>query len=112
MLGMDRTTGRAVEGFGHLRQSVTDILTTSIGSRPMRRDYGSRLMQLLDRPLNTETRMELSAAAIEALDRWEPRLRVRQVTIEGVPAEGQVTLAVRGEYIPEGREVALDGIVL
>jgi phage baseplate assembly protein W len=41
MQGMNRNTGRKLSGVDHLRQSIVDILTTPIGSRVMRRDYGS-----------------------------------------------------------------------
>ena len=34
---MNRTTGTAISGLEHLRQSVGDILSTPIGSRVMRR---------------------------------------------------------------------------
>ena len=47
MTGMDRETGKSLSGIEHLRQSIRDILTTPIGSRVMRRDYGSRLFELL-----------------------------------------------------------------
>lgn len=35
MNGMNLHTGRAIGGQAHLQQSVTDILTTPIGSRVM-----------------------------------------------------------------------------
>ena len=33
MIGMDASTGRAISGIDHLVQSMTDILTTPIGTR-------------------------------------------------------------------------------
>ncbi|WP_375666036.1 MULTISPECIES: GPW/gp25 family protein, partial [unclassified Bartonella] len=50
--GMDRTTGKPLTGIDHLRQSILDILSTRIGSRVMRRDYGSRVAELIDAPVN------------------------------------------------------------
>ena len=47
--GMDASTGQPLTGSAHLVQSIRDILTTPIGSRVMRRDYGSRLPALLAR---------------------------------------------------------------
>lgn len=46
MLGTDANTGKALEGMAHLRQSIRDILGTPLGSRVMRRDYGSELPAL------------------------------------------------------------------
>ncbi|MBB2777202.1 UNVERIFIED_ORG: phage baseplate assembly protein W, partial [Comamonas terrigena] len=43
---MDRTTGRRISGIDHVRQSVADILTTPLGSRLERRNYGSLLPSL------------------------------------------------------------------
>ena len=48
MMGMHATTGRSLTGLGHLRQSVTDILTTPMGSRVQRRRYGSEVPELID----------------------------------------------------------------
>ena len=50
--GMNRHTGKALDGFNHLRQSVADILSTRKGTRVMRREYGSDLAGLVDRPMN------------------------------------------------------------
>ena len=64
--GMHTANGRAVSGLAHLRQSVRDILTTPLGSRVMRRDYGSGLFKLIDRPLNGVTLAALYAATADA----------------------------------------------
>ena len=61
MLGMDAKTGRRLEGDDHLRQSIADILTTPIGSRVLRRDYGSMLLDLIDQLGNSEGTRPLSA---------------------------------------------------
>ncbi len=111
MIGIDASTGRALGGIDHLRQSVRDILTTPVGSRVMRRDYGSRLFQLVDAPINNSTLLSIYAESIGALARWEPRLKVTAVTVENA-APGRVVLNVAGEYLPDGRAVNLDGIVV
>lgn len=79
MTGMNASTGRALEGVEHIRQSVRDILATPIGSRVMRRDYGSLLPELIDAPLNDATLLQAYSASVMALIRWEPRLRVTAV---------------------------------
>ena len=62
MSGMDRNTGRTLDGDAHLAQSIGDILTTPLGSRVMRRDYGSMLFELIDQPLNAANRLLVFAA--------------------------------------------------
>ncbi|MCJ7475671.1 MAG: baseplate assembly protein W, partial [Wolbachia endosymbiont of Homalodisca vitripennis] len=51
MKGMDAKTGKALEEIDHLKQSIIDILTTPVNSRIMRRSYGSRLLELVDKPI-------------------------------------------------------------
>lgn len=111
MNGIDATTGKRLSGLDHLRQSIRDILRTPIGSRVMRRDYGSRLFQLIDAPMNRSTLLDLYAATAEALAAWEPRIRVDMV--QATSAEpGRVVLDIYGEYLPDGRQITIDGIVV
>lgn len=109
MNGTSATTGKSLSGIEHLRQSVRDILTTPIGSRVMRRDYGSRLYELVDAPLNRSTIIDIIAATAEAIARWEPRFRVTRVVPSSVAA-GSVSVDVTGIYLPDGKEVTLDGV--
>lgn len=106
---MSRDTGKTVERIEHLRQSIIDILTTPIGSRVMRRDYGSRLFELIDAPVNRETLIDYYAAVAEALDRWEDRIQVQQVDITSAVV-GSITLSITGKYLVDGQTVRLDGI--
>ncbi len=78
---MNRTTGRTIGDADHLRQSVADILTTPIGSRVMRRSYGSLVPALIDQPHNRALAGRVCAAAASALMRWEPRLIVRRIQL-------------------------------
>lgn len=111
MNGTDAMTGQALSGQQHLRQSVADILRTPIGSRVMRRDYGSRLFELIDEPVNARWKTECYAAVAEALARWEPRLALKKVRVISV-SNGQVTLDIEGEYLPEGKPISLEGLVI
>ena len=99
--GLNATTGRAIEDIEHIRQSVRDILTTPVGSRVMRRDYGSLLPELIDQPLNGATLLRAYAATVMALIRWEPRIRVTRVQF-GVAA-GQLTIDMEAVRIDGAR---------
>jgi phage baseplate assembly protein W len=111
MQGMNRNTGRKLSGVDHLRQSIVDILTTPIGSRVMRRDYGSRLYQLVDGPINRALFVEVYAATAEALVKWEPRFQLSRVQVESVKP-GQTSIALEGLYLPENRSLSLEGVLL
>jgi phage baseplate assembly protein W len=96
MRGVDRTTGKAIEGVAHLAQSIGDILTTPVGSRVMRRDYGSLLPLLVDQPANAATRVRLYAAIAGALMRWEPRIRLTRVSINAGTSAGAFVVTLEG----------------
>ncbi|MCX3065206.1 GPW/gp25 family protein [Wolbachia endosymbiont of Drosophila pseudotakahashii] len=111
MRGMDVNTGKELEGIEHLKQSIVDILTTPIGSRIMRREYGSRLSELIDRPINRDFTLEIYAATAEALQKWETRFKLEKVKITEVK-EGKVTIDLEGLYLPNGKNIHFDGIVV
>lgn len=93
---MSATTGKAIDGTEHLSQSIADILTTPIGSRVMRRDYGSLLPELIDQPFNGATQMKLYGATATALMRWEPRIRLTKIGIALGNAPGEFVLDLEG----------------
>lgn len=97
MLGMNAASGRPIDGDAHLAQSIVDILTTPIGTRCRRRDYGSLLFQLIDAPLNLATQLRFYAATALALLRWEPRLRLTRVAVQAGAELGEVTIYLEGE---------------
>lgn len=99
MIGSSNSTGKALSGDAHLAQSIADILSTPLGSRVMRRDYGSLLFELVDRPINGAIRMLMHAATAIALRRWEPRLSLTRVTIQGEPQSGRLVLRVEGRRV-------------
>lgn len=81
MYGMNRNDGSSLNGSDHLQQSINDILTTRLGSRVMRPLYGSKLPELLDKPFNEDTKIDMIAATADAINTWEPRLKITSVII-------------------------------
>ncbi|WP_409261153.1 GPW/gp25 family protein [Pseudomonas putida] len=98
MIGMDRRTGKPLSGQAHLRQSIEDILTTPLGSRRMRPEYGSNLRRYVDLPVNEGWKSAVQAEVARALGRWEPRLQLELVKVVSV-VEGKVTLQLSGVYL-------------
>ncbi|WP_240810495.1 GPW/gp25 family protein [Formicincola oecophyllae] len=107
---MDRNTGKALEGMADLRAAITDILTTPLGTRVMRRNYGSRLFELVDSPQNNAGAMAVYAAVVEALERWEPRLAVSHVQVAAIP--GALQLALSGTYVPTQTPLRIDDLTI
>lgn len=81
-MGMNAQTGEALNGIDHIRQSITDILGTPIGTRVMRREYGSIIPLLLDQPMNRSNLLRLYSAALVAISEWEPRVIVRSMNAD------------------------------
>ncbi len=109
--GIHQLDGTLLSDEAHLRQSITDILTTPLGSRVMRRTYGSRLYELIDAPMNRQTAIEFTVATADALLLWEPRIRVIRVQIDGVEP-GKVSLAIDAEVKRTQEQIRLDNIQL
>lgn len=106
MRGVNAKTGKALSGLDHLRQSVRDILLTPLGSRVMRRSFGSRLLSLIDAPMNRRTLLDIYASTVQALNTWEPRLQVDTVKATKVEP-GVVELTISGKYLGEEVEIVV-----
>lgn len=98
MIGMDRRTGQPVSGVAHLTQSIEDILTTPVGSRRMRPEYGSQLRRFVDLPVNDGWKSSVQAEVARSLGRWEPRLKLEQVRVTAIVG-GEITLELSGQYL-------------
>ena len=109
--GMCRNTGKKLTELDHLKQSIIDILTTPIGSRVMLRDYGSRLFDLLDQPINNSLKVRIYVATAEAIAKWEPRFKCTKVSLISVE-NGRLELLLEGEYLPSGQKIQIDRVVV
>ncbi|MFV0481347.1 MAG: GPW/gp25 family protein [Campylobacteraceae bacterium] len=65
-----------------IENSIRDILLTPLGSRVMLPEYGSRLFELVDKRVNDEFRADLTAYVVEAIEKWEKRVRVEEVRLK------------------------------
>ena len=106
MGGIDRTTGRPLGGWLHVVQSVGVILSTPIGSRVMRRTFGSVVPGLLGQNITSRTALRFVTAIMIALELWEPRFRLKQAVFDGNTPEaaraGGLRIRLLGEYRPRG----------
>lgn len=90
---MSRKTGKPISRAEHIQQSIGDILSTPIGSRVMRREYGSLLPELMDAPINGALVVRIYTATVAALTKWEPRITVERVSLI-FDANGKALLSV------------------
>ncbi len=59
--------------------SIARILSTRLGERVMRPEFGSNLYQLRDRTFNSEWRILATRWIFEAIKRNEPRVKFKQL---------------------------------
>lgn len=101
-VGLDPESGQVLTGWAHTEASIRRILTTPIGSRVMRRDFGSRLFDFIDAKMTGKNALSIFAAAAEAIETWEPRFRVYRAVIDAVSPTGEIGLVLFGLYFPNG----------
>lgn len=104
---MNRETGTALGTVEHIGQSIRDILTTRLGTRVMRREYGSLLPELVDQPFNDTTRLRVYAASVIALMRWEPRVRLSRVQLLGAKLQGPVVITLEGSIVDHNQALSM-----
>jgi phage baseplate assembly protein W len=115
-VGIDRNTGALLVGWPHVVQSIVTIVTTELGERVQRRDFGSNVPGLIDRPQNQETLLEFFIAIAEAIEPrqmansvyGEPRFQVEQILVD-VDTPGEMVVSMTGVYLPDGHKGRITG---
>lgn len=77
----DSRLGEEVSGLDDIHQCIYIILSTPRGADPHRPTFGADIYRHIDAPTDF-ARPRIVRDAIEAIERWEPRVRVRAVTVE------------------------------
>lgn len=95
--GINPKTGKKVEGIDHIKHCILDILTTRVGTRIMRRTYGSYVPTLIDSAMNPAGKLRVQSAIASAVMRWEPRVSIVSVVLN-VKHSGQVSIQLNVEY--------------
>ncbi|RBP72697.1 GPW/gp25 family protein [Shewanella sp.] len=106
--GMNRFDGRGLSESQHISQSIQDILTTPLGSRVMRRDYGSAIFELIDQPQSAAIKLQIMAAAVIALTRWEPRIRITEIEVIAGDLNGKMQFNLLTDRIDIQRQQSFE----
>ena len=91
---IDKFTGKKISEADHIKQSISTILLTVIGSRIMRRVFGSYLFELVDSPATARIKQITIAVIAHAIVRWEPRVRINNTTID-ISFDGKAVIETR-----------------
>lgn len=112
-VSIEPLTGTEIDELADIRGSVSRIISTPIGTRVMRRDFGSHLFDLNDSPANPAGTLRLIAASADAIARWEPRVTMQSARIS-ISYDGAVTItavcAVNGTNLTITADARIGGI--
>jgi phage baseplate assembly protein W len=79
-----------------VEESIRIILGTAPGERRMRPEFGSRIHELVFAPRNAATERLVVYYVQEALERWEPRIELRDVAVAPTPGhDGALLVEIR-----------------
>ena len=92
-----------LSGPAKVRVAIGLILETEPGERVMRPDFGCGLRQFVMQANTVATRTLMQREVFAALDRWEPRIRLREVSVEQGPDAAEVIITIRYEHRADGR---------
>lgn len=111
--GMDTKTGKAISGFEYLRQRLADIINTPIGSLVGRREFGSRLHELVDRNIDGQFQMHCYTRLADAISNPANGLEDFKLTEMQLirHSNAHLEIIVSGEFVPTGENIKMDGIV-
>lgn len=112
MAGMCRYSGKRLDGWPRIAQSLQVIFTTRIGTRLQRRDFGSSAPELQDRPAIPETLLDHFVSIAEAIDKFEPAVELRGFRLISADETGTGTIAVDLIEVATGitRQVDYEGM--
>lgn len=113
--GTSATSNATLSDWEHVQQSLRILISTPIGSRVMRREYGCAVHNLVDQKLTTRNILLVYSAVATAIERWEPRFRMKGGRVSGAghvvkselgretyAAGGLLKLEIFGIYYPRG----------
>lgn len=90
-----------------IQQSIADILTTPVGSRIMRREYGSLLIDLIDQPVNDMLLLKIYSAVYTALFTWEKRINIEHIEVQNLSL-GTLELILQATFAFTGQKINLN----
>ena len=96
LIDIDRKTGEYIQGWARIKQSIEVILTTRQETRLMRLWFGSKFIDMQDKPGNEDTFTQGILSAVAAINTYEPEWKVTRVLFEDLNENGEVTITVEG----------------
>jgi phage baseplate assembly protein W len=91
-------------GAEKVREAILLILETEPGERLMRPAFGCGLRRFLAEPNTVATRARIAREVTQAIEAWEPRVRLRDVSVVAGDEPSLVLVTVRYEHTRDATE--------
>ncbi len=104
MAGMCRHTGRWLEGWDHISQSLDVLLSTRKGTRLERREFGADVPALQDRPADTDTLLDFCVSLAIAIDAYEPRVEFHGIDDVSFDENGTAQISINLTDLTTGQQ--------
>ena len=91
-----------------VKQAVKNLLLTNKFEKPFQPEFGGDLNNLLFELVDNDTVYEIDGAIREAVQRYEPRARVRQVATNLQPDANSISVTVTFQVVNTEEVVTLD----
>lgn len=100
--GIDRNTGKVLQGWDHCVQSIGVIITTRIGWTYMLRSFGCDVGAMQDDNPAPREMMLLFGEIARALRTWEPGFRLQTIAMTRLGPDGVYKFELGGVFYPRG----------
>jgi phage baseplate assembly protein W len=91
-----------------VKQAVKNLLLTNRYEKPFQPEFGGNLNNLLFELVDNDTVYEIDGAIKEAIKRYEPRARVRQIATNLQPDANSISVTITFQIINTEEVVTLD----
>lgn len=120
MVAIDRATGQIIQAMEGVpaeilagMQNIYTLLTTPKLSRYFNRDYGCRLVDIIDLPINDTTVLLIQSEIAQAIENEFLDFIVDSVIVNtDLAIEGTIKVDINLFYIPNNRFITLSGVTL
>ena len=97
-----------VDNENSIKESLYILLTTIPGERLMELDYGCDIQSILFKPLDLNAKTYLSNNIKSSILKWEPRIEVTNINIDGENFEGTLNISISYIIKVNGKNDNLD----
>ena len=97
-----------VDNENSIKESLYILLSTIPGERLMELDYGCDIQSILFKPLDLNVKTYLSNNIKSSILKWEPRIEVTNINIDGENFEGTLNISISYIIKVNGKNDNLD----